>query len=75
MSTALALQIFGGLAALGLGIGWWCWMEETFERTNSDAVRDLRRSYVERRLGIERRASPPPLWPHKERRKGQRRLS
>ena len=72
MTGHTALVIFGTLSLFGVAVGLWCWVEEALDRANSDAVRDLRRTYVERRLGLERSGSPPPLWPHKERRKGQR---
>jgi hypothetical protein len=72
MSTVLYVGAVLALAAL-----WWAFMDEAFRRCShgsGDAVRQVRRTYVERRLGLDRRQpNPPPLWPHKERRKGQRR--
>lgn len=54
----------------------WRYMEQCFQRAAGSGPQDevyrLRRGWVERRLGLDRRhPSPPPLWPHKERRRGK----
>jgi len=73
MNLHLAMAICGGLFILGGAGLWYAWIGEALDRSNSDAVRDLRRSYVEKRLGLTdrrdpRRGSPPPLV---ERRSGK----
>jgi hypothetical protein len=73
MSTRDALVILAGLAFLGLFPLLWLLLGKALERCSHGGLagerRLLRRGYVERRL--DRRASPAPLWPHKERRGGR----